>query len=341
MSLEKSTEDKAMKKKQKNRRGIQRPLLGLFGLVVVALLIFFGRNFVHQNTVSEYDFAQKFKDFYVSDSAYVQPFASDLAVIKETQEDGQFAPKSAVLSPQDGGDVIFAKDARAHMNPASTTKIMTAILALKYGNLSDSVTVGNEVVITEPGASLAKLKPGDTLTMEQLVYGLMLPSGNDAANAIAIHMAGSIDAFVEMMNKEAKEIGAVDTHFVNANGLTNPDHYTSAYDLYLMFHEGLKIPKFKKITGTKTYVANYKQANGSSKSVTWANGNQFISNESPQPNGITVFAGKTGTTLAAGNCLVAAAKSDNGKEYIAVVLNAKTKPILYDNMARLFEKAIQ
>ena len=118
------------------------------------------------------------------------------------------------------------------MNPASTTKIMTAILALKYGNLSDSVTVGNEVVITEPGASLAKIKPGDTLTMEQLVYGLMLPSGNDAANAIAIHMAGSIDAFVEMMNKEAKEIGAVDTHFVNANGLTNPDHYTSAYDLY-------------------------------------------------------------------------------------------------------------
>ena len=218
---------------------------------------------------------------------------------------------------------------------------MTAILALKYGNLSDSVTVGNEVVITEPGASLAKIKPGDTLTMEQLVYGLMLPSGNDAANAIAIHMAGSIDAFVEMMNKEAKEIGAVDTHFVNANGLTNPDHYTSAYDLYLMFHEGLKIPKFKKITGTKTYVANYKQANGSSKSVTWANGNQFISNESPQPNGITVFAGKTGTTLAAGNCLVAAAKSDNGKEYVAVVLNAKTKPILYDNMARLFEKAIQ
>lgn len=151
MSLEKSTEDKAMKKKQKNRRGIQRPLLGLFGLVVVALLIFFGRNFVYQNTVSEYDFAQKFKDFYVNDSAYVQPFASDLAVIKETQEDGQFAPKSAVLSPQDGGDVIFAKDARAHMNPASTTKIMTAILALKYGNLSDSVTVGNEVVITEPG----------------------------------------------------------------------------------------------------------------------------------------------------------------------------------------------
>ena len=111
------------------------------------------------------------------------------------------------------------------------------------GNLDDMVTVPQESVITESGSSMAGVVPGDKLTLEQLLYGLLIPSGNDAANAIAVHMGGSIEGFVEMMNEEAARIGATGTHFANANGLTNEDHYMTAYDLYLMFHEALKYEK--------------------------------------------------------------------------------------------------
>ena len=99
---------------------------------------------------------------------------------------------------------------------------MTAIIAIEEGNLSDAVTANDDVVIREAGASMAGIKPGDTFTLEQLLYGLMIPSGNDAANAIADHIAGSTDAFVEKMNAKAKELGATHTHFVNANGLHRP-----------------------------------------------------------------------------------------------------------------------
>ena len=118
------------------------------------------------------------------------------------------------------------------MYPASITKVMTSLIAIKYGNLEDQVTVTEDAVISESGATLCGIKPGDTLTLEQLLYGLMLPSGNDAGAAIAIHMAGSIDAFADMMNEEAKRLGATDTHFMNPHGLHDEDHYTTAYDLY-------------------------------------------------------------------------------------------------------------
>src|SRR5699024_3631243 len=146
-----------------------------------------------------------------------------------------------------GGTALFQKNALQQMNPASTTKIMTALLALKYGNLSDLVTVTDAAVITETGSSMAGILPGDKLTLEQLLYGLMMPYGNDAANAIAVHIAGSVEAFADMMNEEAWRIGATGTHFVNANGLTAEGHYTTAYDLYLMFHEALGYETFRDI----------------------------------------------------------------------------------------------
>ena len=193
-----------------------------------------------------YVFEERAENFTAEGPRTPEPFAADLAVITDGDDvSPALDAEAAAVFSLDGGEALFHKNAMARMNPASTTKIMTAILALKYGNLSDLITVGDEVIITEAGSSMCGVKPGDTMTLEQLLYGLMMPSGNDAANAIAVYLAGSIDSFADAMNEEAWNIGATGTHYTNANGLTEPEHYTTAYDLYLMFHEALKYPKFR------------------------------------------------------------------------------------------------
>ena len=174
------------------------------------------------------------------------------------------------------GEVLYSKNAFERLYPASTTKIMTALLAVKYGNLEDMVTVTEDAVITEAGATLADLKPGDTLTMEQLLYGLMLPSGNDAGAAIAVHMSQSIENFAALMNEEAARLGATGTHFVNPHGLHDENHYTTAYDLYLIFNEALKYPKFREVTKTVAYTANYKDKDGGGR-VKGVGGRQLVS----------------------------------------------------------------
>ena len=215
---------------------------------------------------------------------------------------------------------------------------MTALVALKYGNLDDMVTVPQESVITESGSSMAGVVPGDKLTLEQLLYGLLIPSGNDAANAIAVHMGGSIEGFVKMMNEEAARIGATGTHFANANGLTDEDHYVTAYDLYLMFHEALKYEKFRDIIGTKTYTASYKGADGSDKTASWSVSNYYMLGKREMPDGLSVFGGKTGTTQAAGYCLIMGETDAGGKEYASVVMHADSRDALYSDMSKIMEK---
>ena len=168
----------------------------------------------------------------------------------------------------------------------------------------------------------------------------MLPSGNDAGAAIAIHMSGSIDAFADKMNEEAKRLGATDTHFMNPHGLTNADHYTTAYDLYLIFNEALKQPEFRKVTGTTSYTADYTDGSGNPVSTTWEGGNWYMVGQRQTPDGLTVFSGKTGTTSAAGFCLIMASRDQKEKEYISVVLKAPSRPGLYDNMTNIISKIV-
>ena len=224
--------------------------------------------------------------------------------------------------------------------PASITKILTALIAIRDGDLTDSVTVGPETVITETGASLAHINPGDTLTMEQLLYGLMLPSGNAAGAAIAVHMAGSTEAFAEKMNETAHALGATDTHFVNPHGLNNEDHYTTAYDLYLIFNEALKYPEFRKIIGTVSYQAQYTDSTGQVKTQGWKNSNQYLNGKSKAPEGVAVIGGKTGTTRAAGSCLILGCQDESGNDYISVVLKAENRDVLYDNMTKIMGKIV-
>ena len=233
-------------------------------------------------------------------------FASDLCVVTdEASYDPDFVTsQAAALFDMDDREVLYSKDVFERMYPASITKIMTALVAIKEGDLKSRVLVTDDAVITEPGATLCGIEPGDTLTLEQLLYGLMLPSGNDAGAAIAVHIAGSIEAFSDMMNEEAVRLGATGTHFVNPHGLNDPDHYTTAYDLYLIFNEALKYPVFRQIVGTTAYTANYHNKNSEPVSKTWKGSNWFMTGERETPDGLKVFGGKTGTTKAAGYCLI-------------------------------------
>ncbi|MFR4439718.1 MAG: D-alanyl-D-alanine carboxypeptidase family protein [Hungatella sp.] len=275
-------------------------------------------------------------------AGYADLFAADLCVVTDESvfSDANITSEAAALFNITDDEVMYSKNAFERLYPASITKVMTALVAVKYGNLQDVVTVTEEAVITESGATLCDIHPGDTLTMEQLLYGLMLPSGNDAGAAIAVHMAGSIEAFSDMMNEEAKKIGATSTHFMNPHGLTDPEHYTTAYDLYLIFNEALKYEKFREITGTTSYVANYQDKDGNPVSKTWEGGNWYMSGNRETPEGLTVFGGKTGTTQAAGYCLIMASRDEEQKEYISVVLKAGSRPGLYDNMTNIIYKIV-
>lgn len=274
--------------------------------------------------------------------AFAPAFAGDFCVVVgEDDQEPSLTGQAAAVLDLEGGTALFHKNAFARMNPASTTKIMTALVALKYGNPEDLVTVTDDAIITEAGSSMAGVKPGDTLTLEQLLYGLMIPSGNDAANAIAVHIAGSIPAFADMMNEEAARIGATGTHFSNANGLTDPDHYTTAYDLYLMFHEALKYDLFRTIIGTQAYTAAYTAADGSETSTTWGVGNYYMNGKTETPEGLTVFGGKTGTTQAAGYCLVMGSRTDDGHEYVSVVMDADSRDALYSDMTKIITKIVK
>ena len=291
-----------------------------------------------------YSFTERSFPVELTDSTdgYASLFASDLCVVTD---ESQYSPsdttsEAAGLFDITDGQVMYSKNAFERLYPASITKFMTALIAIKYGDLTDTVTVTEDAVITEAGATLAGIHPGDQLTMEQLLYGLMLPSGNDAGAAIAVHMAGSIDAFAELMNREAQKLGATGTHFMNPHGLTNADHYTTAYDLYLIFNEALKQPEFRKVTGTTSYTADYTDGSGNPVSTTWEGGNWYMVGQRQTPDGLTVFSGKTGTTSAAGFCLIMASRDQKEKEYISVVLKAPSRPGLYDNMTNIISKIV-
>ena len=291
-----------------------------------------------------YDFSSRVWESQQEESepARAAAFAQDLCVVTDFSGDSDTSvtAEAAGVFSMDGSQTFYSKNVYEKLYPASTTKIMTALIAIKYGNLSDEVTVTSDAVITEAGATLSGIHPGDKLTLEQLLYGLMLPSGNDAGAAIAVHMGGSIEGFADMMNQEARAIGATGTHFTNPHGLHDEDHYTTAYDLYLIFHEALKYPKFREVTGSTAYAASYQSASGETISTTWKGGNWFMTGERETPEGLTVFGGKTGTTRAAGYCLVMGTRDASSDEYISVIMKAESRPGLYDNMANIISKIV-
>ncbi len=215
--------------------------------------------------------------------------------------------ESAIVMEVKTGRILYSKNIHLKRPMASTTKIMTALVALEEGNLEDVVKINPKAVGVE-GSSIY-LMHNEEITLEDLLYGLMLRSGNDAATAIAYHIAGSIEEFANLMNKKAKSIGANNTNFTNPHGLHDDMHYTTAYDLALITREALLNDKFKEIVSTKKWVSNRK---GGYK--VFYNKNKTLQ-QFPGGDGV-----KTGYTRASGRCLVTSA-TRNEMQVIAVVLN--------------------
>ena len=218
--------------------------------------------------------------------------------------------QSAVLIDSASGRVLYEHNAHQKLPMASTTKIMTGLLASESGKLSETVKTSAFASGTE-GSSLW-LKIGEKQTLENLTYGLMLKSGNDAAVAISEFLGGNTDAFALMMNKRAKEIGAVNTNFKNPHGLDAEDHFTTAYDLALIAREAMKNKKFREIVETKNYSIPLE---GEKWDRALKNHNKLLWMYEGC-NGI-----KTGYTKKCGRCLVSSANR-NGQEIICVTLNA-------------------
>lgn len=224
----------------------------------------------------------------------------------------EISAKGAVLIDCKTGDVLFKKNADTKLPMASTTKIMSAMLALESGNLDEEFTVDSDAIKVE-GSSMG-LREGDRVTMRTLVYGMLLPSGNDAANAAAVRICGSTDKFVEMMNKRAKKLGLKSTHFVTPSGLDDDtdEHYSTAYDMAMLTKQALKNPDFREICSK--YKAKLKYGNPPYER--WLTNSNKLLNSCEGVIGV-----KTGFTDKAKRCLVSACKRD-GATLICVTLNA-------------------
>lgn len=275
----------------------------------------------------------------ISSQETVTPFAADLCVAGESDisASGLSLPDvgAAALFNTKTLETVYAKDVNEQLNPASLTKIMTALVAIKYGSPDQMLTASENVRITEPGATLCGLNPGDQMTMEQALHVLLLQSANDVAILIAEGVAGSVDEFVAMMNREAAAIGATNSNFTNPNGLTEEGHYMTAYDLYLIFQEALQYELFNQIIQMSSYTGTYRDRNGSEKSLDIKNSNRYLRGTWEMPANVTVIGGKTGTTTAAGSCLALLSKSSDGTPYISIIMKDSSGDQLYTDMTDL------
>ncbi|EEL23863.1 D-alanyl-D-alanine carboxypeptidase [Bacillus cereus Rock1-3] len=251
-------------------------------------------------------------------------YASVMPIPTYAKMNSNVSARNAVLMEQSSGRVLYGKAEHEPQKIASITKIMTALLAAESGKMKEMVSVSNEAVRVE--GSAIYLKPGQKVKLEDLVYGLMLRSGNDAAQVIAENVGGSIEGFVYLMNEKAKQIGMKDTHFSNPHGLDGDgSHYSSAYDMALLTKYAMGNETFKKIFGTKTYKSN-------SWDYPWKNKHKLVTSYYEFATG-----GKTGFTKKAGRTLVTTASKD-GLDLIVVTLSASSD---WDDHMNLFDKGFE
>ena len=245
--------------------------------------------------------------------------------------------KAALMIEKNTGKIIYEENAKEKKYPASVTKILTAILVLENCELDDVATVSEKSISNIPsGYVIAPLFVGEKISIEDLLYALMLKSANDAAYVLAEHVGGSVEGFSEMMNKKAKELGCENTHFVNPNGIHDEEHYTTAYDLYLISKYAMENEKFAKIVSTFQYTlsATNKYPN---KDRVMQSTNYFLNQKSKFYNK-DIKGIKTGTTLEAGNCLITEITRD-GFDYITVVLGAETSESKFSETQKIIKYA--
>ena len=264
---------------------------------------------------------------FADDEEFEDLELEDVTEIIETSAETENIPeinsRAAVVIDRYSHKILYGKNEDKPRPMASTTKICTCIVVLENARLDDTVTVSKKAGGT--GGSRLGLKTNDQITVNDLLYGLMLCSGNDCAVALAEHVGGSVEEFANLMNKKAEELKLKNTHFVTPHGLDSDGHYTTAYELAILADYGLKIDKFKEIVGTKNYNVTI---NGNSKNIN--NTNELLGSL----NG--VYGVKTGFTNGANRCLVTSIKRED-LDIICVVLGADTKKFRTLDSVKLIE----
>lgn len=228
--------------------------------------------------------------------------------------------ETAILMDLDTGEILYAKGIDEKRAPASTTKIMTAMLAIEKVPLDTQITFTDEVNNIEPDSTHIGIKPGETLTMEQSLYAILLASANEVSSGVAEYIGGTVPEFVDMMNERAKELGCENTHFVNANGLYSEDHYTTARDMALIAQAAFRDETFRNITKSTYYIIP--PTNITSEQRWLDNHHKMLVQGSQHYDGC--LGGKTGYTVKAGNTLVTYAEK-NSMRLVCVVLAGTTE----------------
>ena len=249
-------------------------LIAVTAALVVILAVILGiRNFIDSRTM---DLSYRYQtDKYLSgnplkeaSSVLAPAFADELCVGQANVPLGDIAfaeREKAGLFQLDSGEILYAQGIYDKIYPASITKIMTALLAIEYGNMEDVVTIQAEDVNLEEGSVLSGMQAGDQVTMDQLFYTLVVYSANDAGMAIARHIGGTVEEFVNMMNQEAQNLGMTGTHFVNPHGLHDDNHYTTVYDIYLMLNRAFSEQKYTEAMSMESYTLTVTSADGTQR----------------------------------------------------------------------------
>ena len=246
--------------------------------------------------------------------------------VSDSAEEPNLNSRAAIIYDRNSKEVIYGKEENSKRKMASTTKIMTCMVVLEKGELTDTVIVSKKAAGT--GGSRVGLKTGDKVSVQDLLYGLMLCSGNDAAVALAEHVGGSVEGFADLMNEKARQLNLSNTHFVTPHGLDNEEHYTTAYELAIMADKALKNNTFSSIVGTKNITINI---NGKPRNL--SNTNELLGSMAG------VYGVKTGFTNGANRCLVTSCKREN-LDIITVVLGADTKKFRTQDSIKLINYAM-
>lgn len=264
-------------------------------------------------------------------------FASNLCVTNDVnfgQDNMQFAKtaEGAGAFNIDTHQVLYSQNLFEKLYPASTTKILTAYIILKNCDLNATVTVSHDAANPGHSSSVCGLKEGDVITVQDLLYGLLLESGNDAAIALAEYCSGSVEEFAKLMNSTAKSFGATNSSFVNPSGLPDENHYTTIYDMYLIFSNAISLESFVATISSQTHDVAYTNAQGAAVSKTFKNTCGYLTRAYTAPENVTVTGGKTGTTGEAGHCLVLLSQNAKNERIISIVYKADGKKDLYSFM---------
>ena len=325
-------------RRRQRRKALSFLLLLICLIVLIGFIVFYFLFRSHEiSFTNPYDMSSQVYGVLETPqkSQRAEPFTKDLCVtagdVAFEDENLQTAEAGTIMDLSTH-EVLFAQNVHERLYPASLTKVMTALVAIKYGNLDDVVTIDENALDIDPESSVCYLELGDQYTLKQLIYGMLLASGNDAANAIAWHVGGSLEEFVSLMNQEAAAIGATNSHFMNAHGLQDENHYTTPYDMYLIFNEAIKYSTFTDAINQQSYTVTYTAGDGEQYERTWFATNYYFTGESTPPDNVTVFGGKTGTTDEAGAGLSLLSKDPYGNSYFSIIMKADTKDDLYSDM---------